>query len=78
MDPFKNVTGPPLVRAHMAANKVTNVAIANQEQVTPVYVSNVITGVRTGYRIRRAIAAACKVTVETLWPDTPPEHRMAA
>lgn len=78
VDILKNVTGQPLIRAVMTANQVTNASIAKQEQVTPEYVSNVVTGERTGYRIRRAIAARCQVPVEYLWPDTPEEYRRAA
>lgn len=77
MDLLKNVTGPPLIRAVMEANTVKNVQIAKEEKVTPIYVSNVINGKRTGYRIRRAIARRCGVAVEILWPDTPVEQRSA-
>lgn len=78
VDILKNITGQPLIRALMAANKVTNASIAKEEKVTPEYVSYVITGQRTGYRIRRAIARRCNVTVEFIWPDTPIEYRRAA
>lgn len=78
VDILKNITGQPLIRAVMTANKVTNASIAKQKKVTPEYVSNVVTGKRTGYRIRMAIAARCHVPVEYLWPDTPEEYRRAA
>jgi hypothetical protein len=78
MDLLKNVTGPPLIRALMEAHRITNVDVAIEEDVTPMYVSYVIHGKRTGYRIRRAIARKCGVQVETLWPDTPSEQRLAA
>jgi hypothetical protein len=77
MDLLKNITGPPLITALMKANKVTNVQVAKEEGVTPMYVSFVINDKRVGYRIRRAIARKCHVPVEVLWPDTPPEQRAA-
>lgn len=66
------------IRALMMEHGVTNIQIANQEGVSEVYVTYVITGRRTGYRIRRAIAKAIGTAVEVLWPDTPPEQRLAA
>lgn len=78
VDILKNVTGQPLIRALMSANKVTNVAIAEEESVCREYVSYVINGERKGYRIRRAIARKCHVPVEYLWPDTPVNQRRAA
>lgn len=64
-------------RKLMDAAGVSNVSIAESESVTETYVSLVVTGNRTGYRIRRAIAAAVGRPVEELWPDTPPERRAA-
>lgn len=66
------------VRAQMMLAGVTNEMIAVKEQVTPIYVTYVVTGRRQGYRIRRAIAAACNQGVADLWPDTPIEQREAA
>lgn len=66
------------IRAEMVKNGVTNAQISREEQVSTVYVYYVLSGKRTGYRIRRAIAQAVKVPVEKLWPDTPPEYRRAA
>lgn len=66
------------IRALMFEHGVTCVKIAEQEQVSDTYVTFVITGRRTGYRIRRAIAAACQVGVADLWPDTPLQYREAA
>jgi hypothetical protein len=66
------------IRSLMFEHDVTCVKIARQEQVSDTYVTFVVTGRRTGYRIRRAIAAACSVPVEQLWPDTPLEYRQAA
>lgn len=78
VDILKNVHGQPLIRALMSANRVTNAAIAREEKVSREYVSFVVTGQRTGYRIRRAIAKRCHVPVEYLWPDTPFNQRRAA
>lgn len=66
------------IRSEMMLAGITNEMIADKEQVTPIYVTYVITERRKGYRIRRAIAAACNKAVADLWPDTPPEHREAA
>jgi len=66
------------VRAQMMLAGVTNEMIAEKEQVTPIYITYVVTGRRQGYRIRRAIASACKLRVVDLWPDTPPQYREAA
>lgn len=60
------------VRSHMVRCGVTNRQIADQEGVRENYVYMVLAGERTGYRIRRAIAAAVGLPVEVLWPDTPP------
>jgi len=57
------------IRSTMMLHGVTNQQIAAQERVTENYVTFVITGRRVGYRIRRAIAAACGVAVTELWPD---------
>ncbi len=54
----------------MMLHGVTNQEIATQEGVTENYVTFVVTGRRVGYRIRRAIARACGVSVKYLWPDT--------
>jgi lambda repressor-like predicted transcriptional regulator len=62
----------------MVRNGITNRQIAKQEGVRENYVYMVLAGERTGYRIRRAIAAACGKPVEDLWPDTPVEYRRAA
>ncbi len=66
------------VRSIMVRNGVTNRQIAKQENVRENYVYMILAGQRTGYRIRRAIASACGVTVADLWPDTPIEYREAA
>lgn len=66
------------IRSLMFEHGVTCVEIAKREQVTDTYVTFVLTGRRTGYRIRRAIAAAVQTPVGVLWPDTPPQYREAA
>ena len=66
------------IRSLMFEHGITCVRIAELEQVSDTYVTFVITGRRTGYRIRRAIAAACKVGVADLWPDTPSQYLEAA
>ncbi len=66
------------IRALMFEHGVTCVGIAEQERVSDTYVTFVVTGRRTGYRIRRAIAAAVNQPVEALWPDTPLQYREAA
>lgn len=66
------------IRALMFEHGVTCVGIAEQEKVTGTYVTFVVTGRRTGYRIRRAIAKAVNQPVEALWPDTPLQYREAA
>jgi len=63
------------IRAEMVRNGITNRKIAKQEEVRPNYVYMVLAGLRTGYRIRRAIAKAVNIPVEQLWPDTPVEFR---
>jgi lambda repressor-like predicted transcriptional regulator len=66
------------IRAAMVSAGVTNAQIARDEKVSTVYIYYVLTGIRTGYRIRQAIARAVGVPVEALWPDTPVEYREAA
>lgn len=66
------------IRGKMVEAGVTNVDIARSENVRPEYIYYVLKGERTGYRIRRAIAQAVKLPVETLWPDTPEQYRRAA
>ena len=66
------------VRSIMVKNGVTNRHIARETGVRENYVYMILAGERTGYRIRRAIAAACGVSVEQLWPDTPEQYRLAA
>lgn len=66
------------VRSIMVRNGVTNRQIAKETGVRENYVYMILAGERTGYRIRRAIAAACGVSVADLWPDTPLEYREAA
>lgn len=66
------------VRSIMVKNGVTNRQIAKETGVRENYVYMILAGERTGYRIRRAIAAACKVGVSDLWPDTPTQHLEAA
>lgn len=66
------------IRSLMFEHGVTCVKIAEQEKVSDTYVTFVITGRRTGYRIRRAIAAAVQKSVADLWPDTPQQYREAA
>jgi lambda repressor-like predicted transcriptional regulator len=66
------------IRGLMVQAGVSNAQIARDEDVSVTYVHYVLTQQRPGYRIRRAIAAACGVFVEDLWPDTPPEYRRAA
>jgi len=73
-----NTTQYRRIRSLMIEHGVTNVQIAQKERVTDTYVTFVITGRRTGYRIRRAIAKAVHQPVETLWPDTPINYREAA
>lgn len=63
------------IRAEMVRNGITNRKIAQIEEVRANYVYMVLAGLRTGYRIRRAIARAVHLPVETLWPDTPVEFR---
>lgn len=66
------------VRSVMVKNGVTNRQIARETGVRENYVYMILAGERTGYRIRRAIAKACSLSVEALWPDTPPQYREAA
>jgi len=66
------------IRSYMVAAGVTNAQIARDEEVRPEYIYYVLKGQRTGYRIRRAIAAAVSQPVEFLWPDTPQQYRKAA
>lgn len=66
------------IRSVMVKNGVTNRQIARLAGVRENYVYMILAGERTGYRIRREIARACKTTVEALWPDTPPQYREAA
>jgi hypothetical protein len=62
----------------MSAHQVTNRQIAETENISEVYVSYVVNGKRVGRRIRRAIAAACGVSVTYLWPDDESELPQAA
>lgn len=66
------------IRSTMMLHGVTNQQIAAQEKVTENYVTFVITGRRVGYRIRKAIAAACGVKVTDLWPGDESELPKAA
>jgi hypothetical protein len=59
------------IRSLMVAVGVTNAQIARAENVRPEYIYYVLKGLRTGYRIRRAISKAVKQPVQSLWPDTP-------
>lgn len=66
-------------RAAMYLNGITDRTIAEICEVTELYVTLVVTGQRKGYRIREAIASACKVSVNELWPeDADPELPAAA
>lgn len=78
MDFLTGIKGPPRVRAIMSAHQVTNRQIAETQDVSEVYVSNVVNGKRVGHRIRKAIAAACGVTVSYIWPDDETELPRAA
>lgn len=66
------------LRSLMFEHGVTCTGIAHLCGVSDTYVTFVVTGRRTGYRIRRAIAAAVNQPVEVIWPDTPLEYREAA
>jgi len=66
------------VRSVMVKNGVTNRQIAKETGVRENYIYMILAGERTGYRIRRAIAKACKVGVADLWPDTPSQYLEAA
>ena len=66
------------VRSEMVRNGLTNRRIAQECGVRENYVYMILIGERTGYRIRRKIAELCQLPVESLWPDTPPDQRLAA
>ena len=48
---------------------ITQVSIAKQTGVSPVAVSNVISGQRVMPWLRAVVAEACGVPVEELWPE---------
>jgi transcriptional regulator with XRE-family HTH domain len=62
----------------MIRRGLTNRKIAEECGVGENYVYLTLTGVRTGYRVRRKIAELCKVPVEQLFPNTPAEYRFSA
>jgi DNA-binding transcriptional regulator YdaS (Cro superfamily) len=62
----------------LALNGVTRISIARNLGIRREYIYQIVTGERTGYRIRPAIASACGVTVSDLWPDTPQQYLEAA
>ena len=59
------------IRSCMVAAGVTNAQVARDENVRPEYVYYTLKGLRTGYRIRLAIAKAVNQPIQILWPDTP-------
>jgi transcriptional regulator with XRE-family HTH domain len=66
------------IRSLMVLNNVTNAEIAEEAKVSREYVYYVMSGQRTGYRLRRVIAEKCGVQVEAIFPDTPEQQRRAA
>ncbi len=66
------------VRSKMVEKGVTNTAISKECGISMTYIHYILSGQRTGYRVRRTIAAMCQVPVEALFPDTPEEYRHAA
>lgn len=66
------------IKALLAENGKTLAGVARSVGRRREYLHLIINGSRTGYKYRPVIAAACGVTVDFLWPDTPPQYREAA
>lgn len=59
---------PNQIRAEMMLKNIRPVDIARRLNVTRSAVTNVIKGVKTSQRIRKAIAEAIGKDVEAVWP----------
>lgn len=66
------------IRSHMVRVGLTNTEFAKEAGISLVYLHQVMIGDRTGYRVRRLLAAKLNIPVESLFPDTPPTHRNVA
>lgn len=58
------------VKAMMALRGIKGVDIARTLHLSPVTVSIIVTGRGKSRRVQQAIAAALKMSVAELWPDT--------
>ncbi len=65
---MKNSNTSKIKRA-LAEAGVTQKEIAAALGVSPQAVHQVVAGVRPTYRIRKAIAEACSITFDDLWPE---------
>ncbi len=59
------------IRVLLLQKGISQVKIARDQKVTEATVSRVISGKRNNPRVRLAIAKACGVPVEGLWPEDP-------
>ena len=57
------------IRSLMVRQGVTNVEVAKEANVSREYVYFVMTGQRTGYRIRRVLAEMIGLDVTDIWPE---------